>query len=181
MSIRYEIPFYSQLADIQKQAWQYRGCGITALKMVLAYWNHRNDLYQNPPLWSLLKTGLRIGAYLPNVGWSHSGLVNIARHYSYDGFNQDSFKLTAENAFSRLVNDMKFGPIMASVYNGFDPDKGGGHIVVVTGIENDIVFINDPFEWSERDGAKAMAVSVFLKSFKRRWIAVYPKSATVGA
>ncbi len=176
---RYEVPFYSQLTDISKRTWQYRGCGITALKMVFAYWNHRNGLYQNPPLWSLLKTGLRIGAYIPDVGWSHTGLVNIARQYGYDGFNRDDFKRPTEETLIRLQDDLKCGPLLVSVYSGFDPDKGGGHIVTLAGIEDDLVFINDPFEWSAREGAKVMARSAFAKAFKRRWIAVAPKSATV--
>jgi hypothetical protein len=176
---RYDVPFYSQLADIQKRAWQYRGCGITALKMVLAYWNSRHGLYQNPPLWSLLKTGLRIGAYIPDVGWSHSGLVNIACQYGYTGFNRDLIQTSSSEAFVQLQSDLMRGPLLVSVFSGFDPDKGGGHIVVLTGVEDDLVFLNDPFEWSSHEGEKIMAISAFQKAFKRRWIAVEPKSGTV--
>ncbi len=177
----YSVPFFSQLADVRTRAWRYRGCGVVSLKMVLEYWHLRDRRNQSPAIAELLAKGLDIGAYLDAVGWIHSGLVAVARQFGYDGFNRDHADLSltpllSREAFEHLEKDLKRGPLLASVYSGFDPDKGGGHIVVVVAVHDGLVEINDPADMKEREGRKAFAVEAFLKAWKRRYIAVYPAS-----
>ena len=175
----YQVPFFSQLEDIQKKVWQYRGCGIASLKMVLEYWHSRDQRYLSPSIDDLLATGLRIGAYREGIGWLHSGLVNITRQFGYDGFNRDyapnsPTPLPMTEAWQKVVEDLQNGPLLASVFSGFDPDRGGGHIVVLTGVEGELAFYNDPEERTESEGCKVIATSAFQKAFKRRYICICP-------
>jgi hypothetical protein len=175
----YRVPFSSQYTDLGHHEWRARGCGITALKMVMDYWHTIDEANRTASLESVLGEGLRAGAYLPGIGWSHRGLVEIARHFGYDGFNVDaalnsSASKSAEQAWGMLCAELEHGPVLASVFSGLNPARGGGHIITVTGFHDGLVFFNDPEEMSEREGRKIIAVEAFLSAFKNRYIVIRP-------
>ncbi len=171
------VPFYSQYRDVTQPEWQSRACGITALKMLLDFWHARTTQNKTVSLDELLGSKKVTEAFMQNVGWSHKGLVSIAQDHSYEGFNKDlvAMKATAKQAFAQLKKDSAYFPIMASVWNKFDPAKGGGHLVVVTGIKDGKVFINNPEAKNNTDGIRTMSEAEFITGFKKRYIAVYPK------
>ena len=74
----------------------------------------------------------------------------------------------------QLQEDLKQGPVLASIYSRMDPERGGGHIVVVSGWDEELVYFNDPEEVSERDGKKMCAVEAFTRGFKQRTICIRP-------
>jgi len=175
--MHHDVPFSSQYTDLGHHQWRARGCGITALKMVLDFYGTAVALEE------LLNVGLEIGAYHQGIGWTHAGLVQIARRYGLDGFNVDWAESgptpkTAEDAWEALAKELEHGPVMASMYAGLDPERSGGHIVVVTGCADGLVQFNDPEQMTEREGRRVLALETFLKAFKRRYIIVRPVAGT---
>jgi uncharacterized protein YvpB len=175
----FTVPFSSQYTDLGQHEWRARGCGIASLHMVLRYWHTLNQALQVPTLDELLRRGLAIGAYREKIGWTHVGLVNLAKEYGYNGFNVDVASNSptpkkVDEAWHMLTQELSVGPVLASVYAGLDPARGGGHIVVVTGFHDGLVFFNDPEEMSEWEGRRMLALEVFLRAFKHRYIVVRP-------
>lgn len=178
----HDVPFVSQYQGITDPGWQYRGCGITSVKMMLDFWHSLDAAHRTDDLDSLLSQGLRSGAYLDNIGWRHRGLVDLARLYGYDGYNVDASEKgpmprTPLSAWELLMRDLEKGPVLASVYRQLDPERGGGHIIIVTGYENGLVHLNDPEEFLAADGRKNMALEGFLPAFKNRFIVLRPTAA----
>lgn len=179
--MQYEVPFLSQYADVQDAEWKHRGCGIVALKMVLDYWHHMNSSYQTDGLDVLMQRGIQGQAYKEGIGWTHRGLVELAQSYGYEGNSFDYAEKgptpkSAEEALSLLEKNLEKGPVLASIFRSFDPQQGGGHIVVITGLEEDAVMLNDPEEESIEQGQKQVPRQVFLEGFKRRFIVIHPVS-----
>jgi hypothetical protein len=180
--MQYSVPYVSQYADIGDHEWRSRGCGIASLKMVMDFWHARDRRNRTAPLPELLGVGLDAGAYREGVGWLHRGLVAVATTYGYDGSNKDwadngPTPKTADAAWDALAEALAHGPLLASVWSGLDPARGGGHIVVVDGWDGQLVSLADPEEMSEREGRKLMARAPFLKGFKKRAIIVRPKGS----
>ncbi|MBP6885861.1 MAG: C39 family peptidase [Candidatus Pacebacteria bacterium] len=176
---RFPVPFYSQHADIERHEWRSRGCGVTSLLMVLAYWKSTDVKNTLPTLRVLLEDGVAIGAYREGVGWIHSGLARLAERFGYTGFNEDfamqgKTPLSAELAWEGLLKNLHSGPVLASVFSGFDPERGGGHIIVITGYEDGHVYYNDPEEATEERGIRSCSLASFLPAFKRRFIVIRP-------
>jgi len=175
-AILYPVPFLSQRLDVADESWHYRSCGVLGIKMLMDYWHNDSPANPSPNLEVIIGTGLTIGAYSAGIGWSHAGLVNIGRQFDYDGYNQDLAGLELELAWSYLLEDLQQTPLLASIYPRFKPDNKGGHIIVVTGFDGELVFYNDPEELNEREGSKAIAVEIFLRGWKKRYIVIHPLS-----
>ena len=171
----YNVPFYSQRKHILLVDWKNRGCGITALKMLMDFWHTKNSRNKTASLAELIRKRTR-GAFIDNVGWSHSGLVSIARNYGYDGFNKDlaPLKIKPQQAFDQLKKDLKYFPIIVSVWNNFGPVRQGGHLAVITGINDNKIYLNDPEETNKKSGCKVLSKKNFLNAFKKRYVAIYP-------
>jgi peptidase C39-like protein len=176
----YNVPFVSQYADLGHHEWRARGCGIASLKMVMDFWHQRDSANRIDSLDGLLRAGIQEGAYIEKIGWSHAGLVRLAKRYGYDGCNADwaehgKTPQSPEKAWELLLRELQRGPVMASVYAGLEPERGGGHIIVITGYADGLVAFNDPEELNEQEGRKFLAHDRFLRAFKRRYIMVLPE------
>src|SRR3989344_1036603 len=171
----HNVPFYSQYKHIPLANWKNRGCGVTALKMLMDFWHTKDNKNKTAPLKELVQKRTA-GSFVNNVGWTHAGLVSMARKYGYEGFNKDLafLKMSPQQAFGNLKKDLERFPIMASVWNGFDPIRKGGHLVVITGVTGGLIYLNDPEEKSEKLGRKAIRQKRFIKAFKKRYLAIYP-------
>jgi hypothetical protein len=172
---QHDVPFVSQYTDIGDHEWRARGCGIAALKMAMEFWLPGRV----PSLDTLLREGLANGAYRKGIGWTHGGLVQLARRHGLAGFNADYAEngptpKSADDAWAALVNELGRGPVLASVYSHFDPASRDGHLVVVTGLISGLVAFNDPEEQREREGRRFLARDVFVRAFKRRYIVIAP-------
>jgi uncharacterized protein YvpB len=172
---KYNVPFISQYSDINFPEWKNQACGIVCLKMLMDYWHSQSTENKTANLESLINN--RNGAFIENVGWSHSGLVSLTRSYGYDGFNKDlaQFK-NPIYCFEQLKADLKRFPLIASVWNKFDPTNKGGHLIVITGIDEKQIYFNDPEKINQSEGKESLSVDEFLKAFKLRYLAIYPKT-----
>ena len=160
------VPFYSQFHDISSPPWQKVGCGVTSLAMVIDY--YQPDIVTVD---ALLKQGIAADAYLPSAGWTYTGLIDLAKKYGLEGDAYDLGKSASTTAFAQLQKYAKDGPVIVSVHYKFDPKSTIPHLVVVDGIEGDIVYYNDP---AAKTGEKAISTADFLKGWKRRFIVLRP-------
>lgn len=174
--ISYKIPFITQYS-LKNRDWQWRGCGLASLKMLMDYWHKINPNNASPSAEQLLKTGLEVGAYIKNVGWSHKGLVDIAVKFGYAGFNRDLKPngLKMSRAWAILKDDFKKYPVMVSVFNRFDAKSGSGHIAILAGADGDSIYINDPAEKLESNGRKIVTLKKFLGAWRQRYITIFPE------
>ena len=160
------VPSYSQFKDIKSPQWQKVGCGITSLAMVI-------DFYKPGAVSvnTLLGQGIAAGAYEQNVGWIYAGLIQLSQKYGFDGSYHDLSKMDAQTAFSQFKGYLKDGPVILSVHYKFDPKSTIPHLVVIDGIDNDVVYYNDP---AAKSGERQISVADFLKGWKRKVIVVRP-------
>ena len=72
------VPYYSQRVDVLDPEWKYRSCGICAIKMAMEFLGGEKISADD-----LIKEGLKINAYLKNVGWIHQGLAELAKKHGF--------------------------------------------------------------------------------------------------
>src|SRR3989338_4228566 len=96
------VPFYSQHLDLSNwkelgfqseddaRYWQESSCGILCLKMAID--SFRPDLVHNRVI-DYIKQGERIGAYSHGTGWSHAGLVKLAKSFGVEAVNKEHLTL----------------------------------------------------------------------------------------
>lgn len=160
------VPFFSQFKDIASPKWQKVGCGVTSLAMMIEYYKPGTVLVD-----TLLKQGVKAGAYLEDAGWTYDGLIALSQKYGLDGNSYDLGGSTSAVAFSKMKETLRGGPVIASVHYKFDPNSRIPHLVVINGIKNDTLYYNDP---AAKTGGKQISTEDFLKGWKKRFIVVRP-------
>jgi ABC-type bacteriocin/lantibiotic exporter with double-glycine peptidase domain len=164
----HQVPAYSQFLDVKEKNWRRRSCGIVSLKMVMAYWQA-----ETASIAALIRTGRRLKAYTEKSGWTHKGLVRIAKKYGFDGQNFDWAEESSEKAFREMKRWLKLGPVIASVRRDLVPE-GTGHLIVVTGIDGRRVFYNDPDSKTRKHLVRKIAIKRFVGGWKKRIIVIKP-------
>jgi uncharacterized protein YvpB len=161
----YTVPFRSQFTDISAPEWKKVGCGITSLAMLI-------DFYQPEEVTvdELLKRGIAAGAY-SDAGWSHAGLINLSHKYGLKGESHDLSGSSMDSAFAALKEELKNGPVMASVHYTFTPTNPIPHIVVVSGVSDGKVYYNDP---AGKSGGGSISIAKFQGAWKKRYIDIRP-------
>ena len=167
----YRVPFYSQFNDISSRTWQKVGCGITDLAMLVDYY-----VDNAPSVETLLSQGIAVGAYMPNAGWTHQGLIDIAKKYGLDGASYDFSNLSSSAALAQLEKYVQDGPVMVSVHYKFDPKSTIPHLVVIDGITDGTLYYNDP---AAKTGQLQISTANFLKAWKKRLIVIRPEGETL--
>jgi uncharacterized protein YvpB len=61
--------------------------------------------------------------------------------------------------------------VIASVHYKFDPKSPLPHLVVLTGIKDDIVYYNDP---AAKAGEQQISKAAFMQGWKKRMIVIRP-------
>ncbi len=163
-SLILNVPFYSQFTDIEWSDWRRNACGVVSLAMIIEMYYPDKTSPQK-----LLEKGISLGYYLDEFGWTHQGLVSLAQMNSLKGKAYDLANASMESAFNQLLRSLEKGPVMASVYYGFDPHSPIPHLVVIKGVEKGFVYYNDPAE--DLEGGK-ITVAKFKTAWKKRFIAV---------
>lgn len=166
------VPFYSQFADIRSPEWQKNGCGVTSLAMVIDYYKPKAASVE-----TLLAEGIAADAYIQNVGWTYKGLISISAKYGFGGDSYDFAGLSAEAAFAKFKSYLTDGPIIVSVHYKFDPASTIPHLVVISGLKDNVLYYNDP---AATVGGKTISVADFLRGWKKRFIVIRPKSDNAG-
>lgn len=160
------VPFYSQFEDITAPEWKKVACGVVSLAMVIDYYNPEAISVN-----TLLKQGIALGAYLSDAGWTYKGLISLAKKYGLEGSSYDLAALSAKAALAQFRDVLKDGPVIASIHYKFEPSNPIPHLVVINGIENDVVHYNDP---AAKMGEKTISVADFQKAWKKRFIVIRP-------
>lgn len=158
------VPFYSQFRDIHDVAWKKIGCGVTSLAMIIEFY-HPGTISVN----TLLSEAIASGAYIKGVGWKHADLAHLAERYGLEGRSYDFAQLKEADAYVRFKESLASGPVIASVHYKFDPKSTIPHLVVITGIEGDRVYYNDP---AGHNGGEEITVTDFRKAWKKRFITI---------
>ncbi len=161
------VPFYSQLTDITSPAWKKVGCGITSLAMIIDYYKPKVSVN------TLLGQGIALGAYKNNAGWTYAGLIAVAKKHGFEGKTYDLGKSTTKAAFAEIQEQLKDGPVMASIHYKFEPTNPIPHLVVINGISDGMVYYNDP---AAKEGEKKISTAGFLAAWKKRFIVIRPTS-----
>lgn len=161
-----DVQFFSQFKDISSPKWQKVGCGITSLAMVIDYYNPDAVSVDE-----LLEQAIAEGAYQYDAGWKHRDMVLLSQKYGLDGDNYDLSMFNQAIAFEKFKGFLKDGPVIASVHYKFDPKSTIPHLVVIDGIDGDLIYYNDP---AAKNGEKKIATSDFLKAWKKKFIVVRP-------
>ena len=165
LNIRHQnVPFYSQFRDISIAKWKKLGCGVAGLAMLIEY-----QIGRPVSVMQLLFEGIAAGAFQNGVGWKHQALASLAENY---GLNGRAYDLSTKNnraALQELLGVLRDGPVLISIHHKFDPARTLGHLVAVTGFENDVFFYHDP---EGPDQARVISTADFLKGWKKRFIAV---------
>lgn len=161
-----DVPFYSQFQDITSSKWQKVGCGIASLAMIIEYYKPDTVSVDK-----LLGQAVASGAYQKDAGWIHKGLVLLSQKYGLDGTSYDLSKSGMKTAFNTLKTHTKDGPVMVSVHYKFDPKSTIPHLVVIDGIDGDVVYYNDP---ASNEGGQQISTTQFLKAWKKKFIVVRP-------
>lgn len=161
------VPFYSQFHDIQALSWQKVGCGIASLAMVIDYYKP-DTVSVN----TLLTQGIASGAYNQKAGWVHQDLITLSKKYGLNGNSFDLTQLDKETAFIQFKKYLEDGPVIVSVHYKFDPRSPIPHLVVIDGIDNDVIHYNDP---AAKSGDRTISTTDFLKGWKKKFIVIRPK------
>jgi len=158
------VPFYSQFTDITLPNWQKIGCGIASLAMLIDYYKPGEITVDD-----LLNEGILAKAYQDNAGWSHAGLIELAKNHGLSGEAVYMSEQSMQSAFSNLEEVLEKGPVMVSVHYTFTPTNPIPHLVIVTGVENGQIYYNDP---AEKFGNGSISIAKFQSSWKKRYIAI---------
>lgn len=160
------VPFYSQFKDIQSLSWQKVGCGVASLAMVIDFYKPEAVSVN-----TLLGQAVSSGAYDQNAGWTHKGLVLLAKKYGLGGNAYDLSGSGTQAAFTQFKSYLKDGPVIVSVHYKFDPKSTIPHLVVIDGVYKDVIYYNDP---ASKAGEKQISTADFLKGWKQRFIVIRP-------
>lgn len=182
------VPFYPQRWELSKwkelgfknlddaQHWQDSSCGILCLKMAMDGYLSSQSKPLSPMISDIIKKGVKIGAYNDSVGWSHSGLVRLAKEY---GFSAQNFAKTRESDLKQALTDGSL-PIISTKW-AFKKTKTlkerllfwkkyGGHLVIVIGYKDDKAGNLEGFyvhHTSTTDGYNWKAKFIPLRQFKQ--------------
>lgn len=162
------LPFFSQFKDISSPQWQKVGCGIASLAMLIDYYEPGVVEVD-----TLLGEGISAHAYLDSAGWTHAGLIGIAKKYGLGGASHDLVGLTMNDAFDELKTVVAEGPVMVSVHYTLDPKNPIPHLVVLHSITDDLVYYSDP---AEKKGNSIISIPKFESAWKKRYIEIRPLS-----
>lgn len=162
----YDVPFYSQFTDISSARWQKVGCGIASVAMLIDFYSTESVNVD-----ALLQAGIEAGAYLDDAGWTHAGLIALSHPFGLDGASQSLAHLTDAAALAALRTEVTSGPVMVSVHYTFQPTNPIPHLAVVTGIDKERVYYNDP---AEPTGENSISIEQFQLAWKKRFIAIRP-------
>lgn len=165
---RTDVPFFSQFTDISSKNWQKVSCGIVSLAMLIEYYKPNSIVVE-----TLLDEGIAADAFLPDAGWTHAGLIGLAKKYGLTGASHDLSGSSMSAAFSELTRAVEEGPVMVSVHYTFDPKNPIPHLVVVNDVVGDTVYYNDP---AEPQGGGNISAATFKSAWKKRYIRIAPLS-----
>ena len=170
-----QLPLIRQYHDTADKNWAPKTCALSSLEMVLEYLK-----FPKSSVMELVNEAVALDGYIPNVGWKHKIIVELAkrRGLAMDFVVQFPQTLEEKRKYTGLIcARIKAGlPVLSSVYSQLDKNNGG-HMVVINGIrhEGDAVagfFIQDPNEYKGKHNY-FLGLDEFLDNWRGGLI--YPK------
>lgn len=153
-----KVPFYTQHWNLDtwkelgyqsrdKAAyWERSSCGILCAKMAMDALRLQQKIEPTPSTKEIIDSGIRLGAYTDEAGWSHQGLAGLIRSFN---FSADAKKINVRDIKELLQNNKL--PIV-SIKWAFRNTKTlrerilfwkkyGGHLALIVGFEeeNDVL------------------------------------------
>ena len=119
----------------------------------------------------LLGQAITSGAYDTDAGWIHKDLVTLSKKYGLDGKTYDVSALGKDEAFVAFKKHLDTGPVIVSVHYKFNPQSKIPHLVVIDGMDDNLIYYNDP---AQKTGEKTISKAQFLKGWKERFIVLRP-------
>lgn len=128
------VPYISQRRKTADPFWLERACGVFSLAMILGYFGKKDVSIED-----LLEEGTKAGGYIPNIGWKHDVLVELARNHGIE-MERKEYKATdlaqraallgaGEEDITRAVEEGR--PVVISVTR----PSGSSHLAVVVGYD----------------------------------------------
>lgn len=150
-----KIPFYPQIWNLDKWNelgfksredalyWQNSSCGVLCLKMAI----EGLLVKEIDSISKIIEKGKEFSAYSHERGWSHLGLIKLAKVYGVNAY-RDEF--LTEARLKKILNDG--GLVVVSIKWAFESTqdwrervlfwrKKGGHLALVIGYEEEKGFI----------------------------------------
>lgn len=176
--VLHNIPCLSQHLHIKNKDWRTKSCGITCLAMLLNYFNKKvspDELLEFGLKFQFSHNNKNYFAYIPEVGWTHWGLVKIAEKFGLSGnaFDWSKEKITQEDAYKKIISLLKKQPVMASIKKNFE-DGGSGHLIVLTGFDKNNIFYNNPDHQTKDLSCGSISKNKFLKYWTKRVVVILP-------
>lgn len=167
------IPGYSQHLDVKDAWWQPRACGIVSLKMVIDYFK-KTGLNDEPTIAQLIEEGVAREGHIPEVGWRHKTLAELATIHKLFGKNFDWNEISENEAWTLALPFLEKGPLIASIRKELDPNERRGHLVVLCDYQSDTIYYHDPDTHDREKILRTAPKDAFLHGWKKRVIAVQP-------
>jgi ABC-type bacteriocin/lantibiotic exporter with double-glycine peptidase domain len=130
-----KVPYFKQDTDYT--------CGPATLQMVLAFYGIR---ISEEKLAKLLETN-------DDVGTRHNSMIDFSRE---EGFNVFVNTCSKVEEIRRFINEGK-----SVIVHFLEPDGNVGHYSVVVGIDDNSIFLNDP--WNGEN------FEMNIPDFEKRW------------
>ena len=195
------VPFYPQRWDLPNwkklgfknredaQYWQDSSCGILCLKMAMDGYLIAESKPLSPSIAKIIQKGVKIGAYDDSVGWSHQGLVRLAKEFGFSANNyvksdDADIKETLENDALAIVSiKWAFKNKKSLKEKVLFWKKYGGHLALVIGYKENNdgnlegfyvhhTSTTDTYNWEKR----FIPVEEFKQGFTSRFITIKPQS-----
>lgn len=192
--MKVDVPFYSQNWDIENtrrlgfsdleeaKYWEDSSCGVLCLKMAIdSFCPTKKDILIS----DYIKVGLSLKSYTHKDGWSHLGLVELAKYFGFNAKREG--KVESEN-LKDFLNQR--GLPIVSIKWAFRQDKKlkerllfwkkyGGHMALITGyeVEPSGFYVHHTstipeYNWQNR----FISIEQFNDAFTGRCVVIYPSS-----
>ena len=156
------------------EGWEKKGCGVACAAMVLNIYKKQVSKEE------VLKELLDLNGHIEGVGWKHNIIARVLANNNVLSYNQEFTKPNNntslfDNGMEKIKKELNEGNlVIVSIYRNFDcKEKKGGHLVLITKIEDDSFIIKDPDYEYGKDGIK-----INTNTFKECWrgFAIFTKN-----
>lgn len=153
--MKMEVPFYPQkwnLSEWQKlgfesfedaEYWEKSSCDILCLKMAIDGFLSAQAKPLSPSIAEYIKKGVEISAYKDSVGWSHSGLADLAKVFGFSANNCEGVSVAElrealkQNFLSIISIKWAFEDYRSLKEKILFWKKFGGHLALAIGLEDE--------------------------------------------
>lgn len=170
-----DLPYFSQLRDIEAEEWKRRGCGVAVIAMVVNYYRPEAIQYLD----HLIDEANAIRPFTER-GWAHDVLVLLAHNYSVLGYREEFKTISDEHqiyfrdaGIEKIAREVTAGrPVIISTVRKFN-EEDKFHMVVITGVKQvgemiEGFYYSDPDYATEKEGKDQYVDLLTFKKFWRR-------------